>query len=180
MAIAFPAQWKSAHHNFLASFGLFFLDPEDEREFFESYVYSVAWITQIFLGVGGLAFLKYVEQDALIDPDNYFTANNIRIYYSTPLIGLCVFSIFIDYFKNVHFLRDNKYIYNMILDINDYNLYLYLLSKTMLDCNDEDNILKNIEPFLKKENIMQSHKYLNFLIVESYSLQLSHIKYIKF
>lgn len=62
-------------------------------------------------------------------------------------------SIFIDYFKNVHFLRDNKYIYNMILDINDYNLYLYLLSKTMLDCNDEDNILKDIEPFLKKENI---------------------------
>lgn len=99
MAIAFPAQWKSAYHNFLASFGLFFLDPEDEREFFESYVYSVAWITQIFLGVGGLAFLKYVEQDALIDPDNYFTANNIRIYYSTPLIALCVFSIFIDYFK---------------------------------------------------------------------------------
>ena len=62
-------------------------------------------------------------------------------------------NIFIDYFKNVHFLRDNKYIYNMILDINDYNLYLYLLSKTMLDCNDEDNILKDIEPFLKKENI---------------------------
>lgn len=62
-------------------------------------------------------------------------------------------SIFIDYFKNVHFLRDNKYIYNMILNINDYNLYLYLLSKTMLDCNDEDNILKDIEPFLKKENI---------------------------
>ena len=62
-------------------------------------------------------------------------------------------SIFIDYFKNVHFLRDNKYIYTMILDINDYNLYLYLLSKTMLDCNDEDNILKDIEPFLKKENI---------------------------
>lgn len=62
-------------------------------------------------------------------------------------------SIFIDYFKNVHFLRDNKYIYNMILDINDYNLYLYLLSKTMVDCNDEDNILKDIEPFLKKENI---------------------------
>ena len=24
-------------------------------------------------------------------------------------------NIFIDYFKNVHFLRDNKYIYNMIL-----------------------------------------------------------------
>ena len=62
-------------------------------------------------------------------------------------------NIFIDYFKNVHFLRDNKYIYTMILDINDYNLYLYLLSKTMLDCNDEDNILKDIEPFLKKENI---------------------------
>ena len=62
-------------------------------------------------------------------------------------------NIFIDYFKNVNFLRDNKYIYNMILDINDYNLYLYLLSKAMLDCNDEDNILKDIEPFLKKENI---------------------------
>ena len=62
-------------------------------------------------------------------------------------------NIFIDYFKNVHFLRDNKYIYNMILDINDNYLYLYLLTKTMLDCEDEDNILKDIEPFLKKENI---------------------------
>ena len=62
-------------------------------------------------------------------------------------------NIFIDYFKNVHFLGDNKYIYNMILDINDNYLYLYLLTKTMLDCNDEDNILKDIEPFLKKENI---------------------------
>ena len=62
-------------------------------------------------------------------------------------------NIFIDYFKNVHFLGDNKYIYNMILDINDNYLYLYLLTRTMLDCEDEDNILKNIEPFLKKENI---------------------------
>ena len=62
-------------------------------------------------------------------------------------------NIFIDYFKNVHFLGDNKYIYNMILDINDNYLYLYLLTKTMLDCEDEDNILKDIEPFLKKENI---------------------------
>ena len=62
-------------------------------------------------------------------------------------------NIFIDYFKNVHFLGDNKYIYNMILDINDNYLYLYLLTKTMLDCNDEDNVLKDIEPFLKKENI---------------------------
>ena len=62
-------------------------------------------------------------------------------------------NIFIDYFKNVHFLGDNKYIYNMILDINDYHLYLYLLTQTMLDCEDEDNILKDIEPFLKKENI---------------------------
>lgn len=62
-------------------------------------------------------------------------------------------NIFIDYFKNVHFLGDNKYIYNMILDINDNYLYLYLLTKTMLDCDDEDNILKDIEPFLKKENI---------------------------
>ena len=62
-------------------------------------------------------------------------------------------NIFIDYFKNVHFLGDNKYIYNMILDINDNYLYLYLLTKTMLNCNDEDNVLKDIEPFLKKENI---------------------------
>lgn len=62
-------------------------------------------------------------------------------------------NIFIDYFKNVHFLGDNKYIYNMILDINDNYLYLYLLTKAMLDCEDEDNILKDIEPFLKKENI---------------------------
>ena len=65
-------------------------------------------------------------------------------------------NIFIDYFKNVHFLRDNKYIYNMILDINNYHLYLYLLTRTMLDCEDEDNILKNIEPFLKKEGIIIS------------------------
>ena len=65
-------------------------------------------------------------------------------------------NIFIDYFKNVHFLRDNKYIYNMILDINNYHLYLYLLTRTMLDCEDEDNILKNIESFLKKEGIIIS------------------------
>ena len=62
-------------------------------------------------------------------------------------------NIFIDYFKNVNFVRDNKYIYNMILDINNYHLYLYLLTKTMLDCEDEDGILKDIKPFLKKENI---------------------------
>ena len=65
-------------------------------------------------------------------------------------------NIFIDYFKNVHFLGDSKYIYNMILDINNYHLYLYLLTKTMLDCENEDNILKDIEPFLKKENIIIS------------------------
>ena len=65
-------------------------------------------------------------------------------------------NIFIDYFKNVHFLRDNKYIYNMILDINSYHLYLYLITKEMLNCENEDDILKNIEPFLKKENIIIS------------------------
>ena len=65
-------------------------------------------------------------------------------------------NIFIDYFKNVHFLGDSKYIYNMILDINNYHLYLYLLTKIMLDCENEDNILKDIEPFLKKENIIIS------------------------
>ena len=62
-------------------------------------------------------------------------------------------SIFIDYFKNMHFLGDSKYIYNMILDINNYHLYLYLLTKTMLDCENEDDILKDIKSFLKKENI---------------------------
>ena len=65
-------------------------------------------------------------------------------------------NIFIDYFKNVHFLRDNKYIYNMILDINSYHLYLYLITKEMLNCENEDDILKDIEPFLKKENIIIS------------------------
>ena len=65
-------------------------------------------------------------------------------------------NIFIDYFKNVHFLRDNKYIYNMILDINNYHLYLYLLTRTMLDCENEDDILKDIESFLKKEGIIIS------------------------
>lgn len=65
-------------------------------------------------------------------------------------------NIFIDYFKNVHFLRDNKYIYNMILDINSYHLYLYLMTKEMLNCENEDDILKDIEPFLKKENIIIS------------------------
>ena len=62
-------------------------------------------------------------------------------------------NIFIDYFKNIHFLKNNKYIYNMILDINNYHLYLYLLTKTMLDCENEDEILKDIKSFLKKENI---------------------------
>lgn len=65
-------------------------------------------------------------------------------------------NIFIDYFKNVHFLRDNKYIYNMILDINNYHLYLYLLTRTMLDCENEDDILKDIESFLEKEGIIIS------------------------
>lgn len=65
-------------------------------------------------------------------------------------------NIFIDYFKNVHFLRDNKYIYNMILDVNNYHLYLYLLTKAMLDCENEDDILKDIESFLEKEGIIIS------------------------
>ena len=65
-------------------------------------------------------------------------------------------NIFIDYFKNVHFLGDSKYIYNMILDINNYHLYLYLLTKTMLDCENEDDILKDIKYFIKKENIIIS------------------------
>ena len=65
-------------------------------------------------------------------------------------------NIFIDYFKNVHFLGDNKYIYNMIVDINNYHLYLYLLTKTMLNCENEDDILKDIFSFLKKENIIIS------------------------
>ena len=65
-------------------------------------------------------------------------------------------NIFIDYFKNVHFSRDNKYIYNMILDVNNSHLYLYLLTKAMLDCENEDDILKDIESFLKKEGIIIS------------------------
>ena len=74
-------------------------------------------------------------------------------------------NIFIDYFKvvinlskfpNVHFLRDTKYIYNMILDVNNYHLYLYLLTKAMLDCENEDDILKDIESFLEKEGIIIS------------------------
>ena len=65
-------------------------------------------------------------------------------------------NIFIDYFKNVHFSRDNKYIYNMILDVNNYHLYLYFLTKAMLDCENEDDILKDIESFLKKEGIIIS------------------------
>jgi class 3 adenylate cyclase len=99
MAATFLRRWLSSYFDFLASVGLAFRDAKDERLFVESYVYSVARATQIFLAVGGLSFLKYVEQDVLIDPDNYQTANNIRIFYSTPLIGLCVFSIFIDFFK---------------------------------------------------------------------------------
>jgi adenylate cyclase len=99
MTTTFLRRWLSPYFDFLASAGLAFRDAKDERLFVESYVYSVARATQIFLAVGGLSFLKYVEQDVLIDPDHYQTANNIRIYYSTPLIGLCVFSIFIDFFK---------------------------------------------------------------------------------
>lgn len=99
MAISSPQQWLSSYRDFLISVGLAFRDMQDEREFVENYVYSVVRITQIFLAVGGLAFLKYVEQDALIDPSNYHTANAIRIYYSTPLIGVCVFSIFFQFFK---------------------------------------------------------------------------------
>lgn len=99
MAAIFLSRWLSPYFDFLASFGLAFSDKKDEQLFVESYVYSVARVTQAFLAIGGLSFLKYVEQDILIDPDSYQTANNIRMYYSTPLIGLCVLSIFIDFFK---------------------------------------------------------------------------------
>lgn len=99
MTATFLRRWLTPYSDFLATVGLAFRDPKDERLFVESYVYSVARLTQIFLAVGGLSFLKYIEQDVLIDPENYQTANNIRFYYSTPLIGLCVFAIFIDFFS---------------------------------------------------------------------------------
>jgi adenylate cyclase len=99
MAATVVRRWLTPYFDFLATVGLAFRDPKDEQLFFEGYVYSVARLTQIFLAVGGLSFLKYIEQDVLIDPENYQTANNIRFYYSTPLIGLCVFAIFIDFFK---------------------------------------------------------------------------------
>ena len=99
MSALFPAPWRSHYLNFLASVGLAFRDEKDERLFVESYVYSVVRATQIFLAVGGFAFLTYVQQDVLIDPENYHTANNIRIYYSTPLIGLCAVALFFDIIK---------------------------------------------------------------------------------
>jgi class 3 adenylate cyclase len=99
MAAIFLHRWLSPYFDFLASVGLAFPDKKDEQLFVESYVYSVARATQAFLAIGGLAFLKYVEQDFLIDPNNYHTANNIRYFYSTPLIGICVLSIFMDFFK---------------------------------------------------------------------------------
>jgi class 3 adenylate cyclase len=105
MIATFLRRGVSLYFDFLASVGLAFRDAEDEQLFVESYVYSVAHLTQIFLAVGGLAFLKYVEQDWLIDPDGYQAANNVRIYYSTPLIGLCVIAIFIDFFKkNIEYI----------------------------------------------------------------------------
>jgi class 3 adenylate cyclase len=99
MAATIYRRWLSSYFDFLASVGLAFRNAKDEQLFVESYVYSVARATQIFLAVGGLSFLKYVEQDVLIDPANYHTANMIRIFYSTPLIGLCVFSLFFGVFK---------------------------------------------------------------------------------
>jgi adenylate cyclase len=99
MSGAIFSRWLSPYFDFLASVGLAFRDGKDERLFVESYVCSVARWTQFFLAVGGLSFLKYVEQDVLIDPDNYQTANNIRIYYSTPLLMLCALVVFFDFFK---------------------------------------------------------------------------------
>lgn len=99
MATLIPTQWRSFYLKFLISVGLRFDNADDEYAFVDSYVYSVVRVTQAFLAVGGLSFLKYVEQDQLIDPQYYQTANDIRIFYSTPLIGLCVLSLFFDYFK---------------------------------------------------------------------------------
>jgi len=87
-------------------------------------------------------------------------------------------NIFINYFKNVHFLGDSKYIYNMILDINNNYLYLYLLTKTMLNCENEDDILKDIEPFLKKENIIISDCFFIDTIY-NYNLLLEMEKVLK-
>jgi class 3 adenylate cyclase len=92
--------WLSRYRNFLSSAGLFFPNKTDEALFFNDYVDSVARLTQFFLAVGGLAFLKYVEQDCLIDSINCKTANNIRYFYSTPLIGLCVLSLFFKFFRD--------------------------------------------------------------------------------
>jgi class 3 adenylate cyclase len=99
MATISSAPSSSPYFDFLTSVGLWFHDPKDEQSFFESYVYSVSRLTQIFLAIGGLAFLKYIEQDWLIDPDGYITANNIRFFYSTPLMELCAIIVFIDFFR---------------------------------------------------------------------------------
>jgi class 3 adenylate cyclase len=84
---------------FLASCGLAFSKPEDERAFFERYVQDAARITQIFLAIGAISFLTYYEQDMLIDINNQPLATSIRLLYSTPIMLLSSFLIFFKCFR---------------------------------------------------------------------------------
>jgi class 3 adenylate cyclase len=94
-----------AWRQYLAKNNLNFLDESVESDFFESYVGLTTTTTQIFMAIGGITFLLYISLDKLIDPTGYFIANEIRWFYSTPLIFLCVFSIFFPFFrKNVEYV----------------------------------------------------------------------------
>jgi class 3 adenylate cyclase len=89
-----------AWEKYLSKNDLYFLDQSLESEFFEYYVGSAAIATHVFMAIGGFAFLSYVNLDRLIDPDSYYLANNIRIFYATPLIFFCVFILFFAKFKS--------------------------------------------------------------------------------
>lgn len=99
----------------LARAGLRFRDLQEEQDFTARYVLGSARATQAFLAVGGVAFLTYVSQDRLIAPDNYTSANLIRIFYSTPLICVCAFLL---YFERVRRFIEPLIVFNAFVIIS--------------------------------------------------------------
>jgi class 3 adenylate cyclase len=86
-------------YNYLAKNNLFFMNKDRESEFFEYYIGSTTTATQIFMVIGGLTFWSYVSLDELVDPGNHFLANQLRTFFSTPLIMISAFLLFFKYFR---------------------------------------------------------------------------------
>ena len=90
---------KSVMMSVMQSLGLLFVDDNDERKFFDQYVQKSVVATQIFLALGALSFASYYKQDILINPNDYYIANMIRIFFAMPLMLLCSIAISFRWFK---------------------------------------------------------------------------------